>query len=157
MNRGFTLIELMITIAIAAILMALAAPSFTRVIQDNRVTTQANDLLTSIAVARSEAIKRAQNVSITPTGNDYANGWCVHTGATCADGPIRRHEALNGVALAGAPAAALVFNAIGRKTTPAGVQTFQLDPPTCTSGDQRRRSLSVIDTGRASITVVGCP
>lgn len=157
MNRGFTLIELMITIAIAAILMALAAPSFTRAIQDNRVTTQANDLLTSIAVARSEAIKRGQNVSMTPTANDFANGWCVHTGATCADGPIRRHEALNGVNLAAAPAAALVFSAIGRKTIPAGVQTFLLDPPTCTSGDQRRRSLAVIDTGRASITVVGCP
>lgn len=59
---GFTLIELMVTIAVAAILLAVAVPSFRHLIISNRLTTAANNVVTAVTLARSEAIKRNANV-----------------------------------------------------------------------------------------------
>jgi len=75
----------MITLAIAAILSSLAAPSFTDMIKDNRMTTQYNELLASLSIARSEAIKRGIAVSLcksndlaTPLcGGNWHDGWFV--------------------------------------------------------------------------------
>jgi type IV fimbrial biogenesis protein FimT len=75
---GFTLIELMLTIAIAAVVMGLAIPSFNTAIKNNRLTTQANDLVTSLNLARSEAVKRGTRVRLCKS-NDGAN--CVADGA----------------------------------------------------------------------------
>lgn len=61
--RGFTLIELMITIAVASILLAVAVPSFNQLIVTNRLTTQANEVVAALNFARSEAIKRNTRVS----------------------------------------------------------------------------------------------
>jgi prepilin-type N-terminal cleavage/methylation domain-containing protein len=55
-NSGFTLMELMVTIAIAAILVGTAIPSFTSTITNNRLTTSANELVTALNLARSEAV-----------------------------------------------------------------------------------------------------
>lgn len=61
---GFTLIELLVTISVVAILLAVAVPSFRTVLQNNRMTTQVNELLSDINFARSEAIKRRSNITI---------------------------------------------------------------------------------------------
>ena len=60
--RGFTAIELMVTIGIAAILAALAAPSFTGLMERWRVRQAAEGLQSTLYYARSEAIKRGGNV-----------------------------------------------------------------------------------------------
>lgn len=81
---GFTAIELMVTIAIVAILAALAAPSFTPIIERYRSRQAAEDLLSTLYYARSEAIKRSGGITITANSSDWANGWSV-TSASAAD------------------------------------------------------------------------
>jgi type IV fimbrial biogenesis protein FimT len=76
-HSGFTLIELMVTIAIAAILLGIAIPSFTETIASNRLTTNANALVTALSFARSEAVKRGIQVTVRSNGpsTQWENGW----------------------------------------------------------------------------------
>lgn len=78
------MVELMVVLAIAAILATIAAPSFTSTLRSNQITTQANELVSTLQLARSEAVKRAQRVTIcvssdqaTCTGTNWASGWIV--------------------------------------------------------------------------------
>lgn len=63
-TSGFTLLELIVTISIAGILMAMAIPSFNDMIRNSRLTTYANEMVTSLNLARSEAVKRGVSVSV---------------------------------------------------------------------------------------------
>lgn len=85
-QHGFTAIELMVVVAIVAILAALAAPSFTPLIERWRVRSAAEDLTSTIYYARSEAIKRGGNITIDASGG-WGQGWKVtHTeGGTTTD------------------------------------------------------------------------
>jgi prepilin-type N-terminal cleavage/methylation domain-containing protein len=82
-SRGFTLVELMITLAVAAILFSIATPGLTTFIQNNRMVTQVNELNTSLSIARSEAVKRNENITICPGNGDdgctgsWQDGWIV--------------------------------------------------------------------------------
>ncbi len=76
---GLTLIELMIVIILIAIGASLAAPSFSNIIRDTRLTTQANSLLSSLQLARSEAVSRGVQVSIRRTSSEWDGGWQVFT------------------------------------------------------------------------------
>ena len=75
--RGFTLIEAMITVAVAAILFTVAVPSFKDTIRQNRLTTQANEFITALNLARSEAIRRSQSVTVTPKVGGWNAGWVI--------------------------------------------------------------------------------
>ena len=80
-QRGFTAIELMVTIAIVAVLAALAAPSFTSWAERWRVRQAAEELQSTLYFARSEAIKRGGDVVLRAEGSAWNNGWKVwHAG-----------------------------------------------------------------------------
>ena len=81
-ENGFTLVELMIGLAIAAIILTVGIPSFNDLVRKNQMTTQANELIGALNLARSEAIKRGSSVSITSTSGDsnWKDGWSVADG-----------------------------------------------------------------------------
>jgi len=112
-NDGFTLVELMMTIAIAMILMTIAVPSFTIMINNSKITSKTNEFISSLNLARSEALKRSNNVSICKSNDDFSacdgsaddsfskKGWLVFsdcnangtldttaTAANCTDGSV---------------------------------------------------------------------
>lgn len=62
-KKGFTLVELMISLVATAILLALATPSFTTFIKNKRITTQTNEFVASLTLARSEALKRVPQLA----------------------------------------------------------------------------------------------
>ena len=77
---GFTLLELMITVTIAAILLGIGVPAFSDIIRNNRLTAGANDLLHSAQRARSEAVKRQATVAVCATADAEADQ------PTCSNG-----------------------------------------------------------------------
>lgn len=75
---GFTLIELLTTIVVAAILLAVAAPSFVAFQRNSELTSAANSLLAAMNAARGEAMKRGMNAMVIPaSGTDWSTGWTV--------------------------------------------------------------------------------
>jgi type IV fimbrial biogenesis protein FimT len=74
-QAGFTLVELMFTITIAAILMVIAVPSFIAYQRNSELTGAANGLLASAAAARTEAMKRNLPALVVPLGSGWASGW----------------------------------------------------------------------------------
>ena len=83
-ESAFTLIELMIAIAVAAVVLTLGVPGFGRVIERNQLTAHINELVSTLNLARSEAIRRNSDVTVchsndgaTCSGVGYEDGWII--------------------------------------------------------------------------------
>lgn len=121
---GFTLIELVVTIAIIAILIGIGAPSFARFNADQRIRTAANDLQSALLITRSEAIKRRGNMTLSPATSGWSNGWSLRdpTSPAGTDFFILQTTAPPNLTITGGPAGGVVYRPSGRATAIAAFQ-----------------------------------
>jgi len=148
-QSGFTLLELMVALAVAGILFAIAVPNLRTFIQNNRLTAASNDLLASLQLARTEAVKRQANVVVCATTDSTAanptcsfgggNAWIVFQDTNRnwqADGApgepvIERHVALDpSISIRGDGNAIVAYGPSGY-ALPAGPQVPTADVVFC--------------------------
>jgi type IV fimbrial biogenesis protein FimT len=166
-NRGFSLIELIITLTIAGILMTIAAPAMQSFVSSNRLSSQVNELIADINLTRNEAIKRNAITGICVTAVDgsacessgnWANGWLVYycPSAKLSDCTatsrvvVKIHQKLTGNNTLTAPGDQLQFSKSGIVASGAGQFTLT-DPKTNT-----QRIICVAATGRSGLSKVNC-
>ena len=107
---GFTLVELIITIFVFAIIAGLAGPSFRTLIVGQRVRNASFDLSSAIFYARNEAAKRNANVTIERLGSNWHSGWEVKVGTDV----LLRQDAYTNVVISESTYSSVVFNRAGR-------------------------------------------
>lgn len=152
--KGFTVIEMMVALAVAGILLVMAVPGFSRLMADSATATQMNELNTAFSLARSEAILRGEEVSVAaPKDKTFEDGWCVHTKLECNDDTrIAEHAPLNRVKFIG-DATLVKFDRLGKliepKATTEKPLMFKLQPSSCTDSQMYARTLEIIPSGRA--------
>lgn len=167
-GSGFTLIELMITIAVVGILLTIAVPAFSQFVVNNRLTSQINDLLADVSYARSEAATRGGRVVVCPSsdGSTCTGSWSSgrivfadlnnNSARDSTEVILRVTPALTGgntFALTGiATTDPLVFRSYGGLVG-AAQATFKLCSPASATG----RQLVISITGRPVATQVACP
>lgn len=141
-KRGFTIVELMVTIAVLAILAAMAAPSFVNLIRENQATSVSNELLGAVQLARGEAIKRMKDVVVSVAAS--GNGW---TAEVVEDTTTIRSidHAVGTIDIGGS--ASLTFDYLGRVKGLAG-GSFNLSH---SSDSTIGRSLIVEPSGRSCV------
>lgn len=152
-QRGFTLVELLMTLVIAGVLVSVAVPSFTSVIQNNRAAANANEFLTALAIARSEAVKRGRTVTMTAdTATEWADGWTI----TISDGTtlyVNNGFDGGGSLTNAGDAGSIAFTSRGFLTGGLAV-TFTSSIPHCT--DNQGRTIVIGPSGRASVAALNC-
>jgi len=175
-SRGFTMVELIVAIAVVAILTTLAAPSFIKLIQSNSMSSVVNTFLADMRYARSEAIRRGGNVVLCRSSNaettatcgtgstvGWESGWIIFhdlngSGTRTASGsgkePLLRVQgpitSVNTISESGA-ATTFKFNAMGRLSLSSSTSIqFGSNPPFAT---EAQRIVCVNLGGRARIAL----
>ena len=151
-QTGFTLLELMIVVAIAGIVMAIGVPSFQSITTNNRIAANTNEFITALNLARSEAVKRGAAVSVCKSANgatcttsgDWDQGWIVIM-VDDPNPPLRVFDSLGGNTTLTSAGNLVTFNALGALSHAA--VSFELEVK---SGSITRNScLTVTVVGRA--------
>lgn len=180
---GFSLIELLVTIAIVAILLAVAFPSFEGSMRTNRLATTTNELLASVALARTEAIKNTRGAGICASadgldcGDDWNAGWLVWADGEDDDNPltvdsddygsfqqakdnvIRYVDAHPRLVLSVADGGGAALESVGfdYRGRPSAAADFNLQPDTCPSGQELVRELTLNASGQMVNDREVCP
>lgn len=161
--------ELMVTLAVASILLSVGVPTFRGVIMDNRLVTRANEFVSSVSAARSYAIRYQRSATICATANfdaavptcdattDWSNGWIVWVDKdrdtiTDADEIISVHEPLpDSSTFSSTGASQFTYDARGFSTV-AGDELTLCDDRTSETG----RLIRINNVGRTSVSRTGC-
>jgi type IV fimbrial biogenesis protein FimT len=143
-STGFTLIELMITLAIAAVLLTVALPSMRTFIENSRIKAASFDVQSALILARSEAIKRNADVTLTSTGGaNWKSGWTITAGGAT----IQAQDAYTSSAkLAISGPASLVYKGTGRLSATVGAITVS------STGSSRTSTITISLTGLPNTT-----
>lgn len=135
-NKGITLVEMLVTVALLVIVSTIAVPGFNQLLQSHRSSTQAQLFFQSVQYARTEAVRQNVAISIRP----HNNGWCVHSGNSCTAATALR-ELSDTSQLSNNTFTSMSFNGRGRRVTPAAANvTVRFQPKPCTGN-----SASLID------------
>lgn len=168
--RGFTLVELMITLTIAAILAFLAVPSLTAYKRNAELTAATNTLLAAINAARGEAMKRGMNTLVVPTNNgaNWNTGWVVFVDKDAArnqtydagvdeailvQGAMPTYVTVSGTGIAAGSSPYIKFDASGYARSKSGapgnltLSLTRTDLAGAQLADQTRR-IKIANTGR---------
>ncbi|HSD16084.1 MAG TPA: GspH/FimT family pseudopilin [Thermomonas sp.] len=155
-SRGFTLIELMVTVAVMVILAAIAAPNMTEIINNRRAVGQAEELVASLQLARAEAIRRNARVTVcagtgsTCSGSTTWDNWTIfgrdNTAATATTDVIRDTSASSTVQVTG-PAAGVVYKASGMIDSQVQLQVTK---------SSHQRCLTVLISGVVTVAKGAC-
>ncbi|MBK8069882.1 MAG: GspH/FimT family pseudopilin [Rhodanobacteraceae bacterium] len=147
---GFTMVELMITLAVIAILMAVSTPALRELNIRANVTSTTNDIVIALNLARSEAVKRGRLVSVVANGADWSNGWTVQSD----DGTVlsSRNAVADNYRVLGAPTGAgaqtdrVIFTGTGALSV-ATAWDFSICRPSFSPDSTRSRRVIVTATG----------
>ncbi len=173
-NKGFTLIELMITIAIIGIVTAIGLPSFKSIMSSSRLTTNANMLVASLNLARSEAIKRNTIVYVANIGSveqTWENGWNIFIDGNGnkvfdegdeKDTLLKTYQALNNnytLRVGGNIKRWLAYKPSGLYTTSTGRigDSFRLCTMDADKNNSRKITLNNIGRARVGDNDLSCP
>lgn len=123
--RGFTLVEMMTVIVLMTVLLAMALPNFSSLIEKYRVQGMASALMASLSHARSEAARRGKTVTLQQRaecrGRDWSCGWDTTVGSGDTVETLRRQDPDTRVAIGKSSLGAVSFDAMGHS---AGLASF---------------------------------
>lgn len=160
-HGGFTLIELIITLAIAAILLTVGVPSFQDTIKNSRISSQANEFITDLNYARNVAVTQKNAITICQSSNGtscgvgttWQQGWIVINNFNGANTVLRMHGPLStGMTLSAGSTTQVAYSSTGA-ATPNAI-TFQLRLSGCTGNQQR--NITIGPTGRPMVSTIAC-
>jgi type IV fimbrial biogenesis protein FimT len=149
---GFTLVELVATLGVFAIVMSIAVPSFRSFTAAQSIRTAGFTLTSSLVLARSEAVKRNQTVTLSPVGANWSHGWILSAGGVDIgkQGPLR-----SGVTVAPGAPTAIAFDGTGRVSGVVGTVRV---PLSVVSGSRTLdRCISLDPSGMPKSTEAPCP
>lgn len=147
--RGFTLIELMTVVVILTALTLAAAPGMRSLIAGQRARAATNALVADLLLARSEAIKRNKDVSLSPA-SAWADGWAVKTVET-SELLGQRDGVGGGVTITRSPTS-LTYDNAGRLSGVTSTVRFEVF-----DGNRTYRCITVQPSGQPSSNTKACP